>query len=92
VTRTYILLVRRDLGARSLNDLQNRDIIVLTSGVGWIGRLWMDVTTLRHGHTASEHFYGKITRAESGSRAVLPVFFGQSDACVVTKRSFETLA
>ena len=90
-TRKYVLLARRDLDVRSLDGLQGLDLRVQIGGVGKVSRLWLDVLALREGYASGDDLLGTVTETLGASRTVLPVFFGQAQACVVGERSFATL-
>jgi phosphonate transport system substrate-binding protein len=52
---------------------------------------WLN-TILEEGHFGpSERFFGSVTTDTNVSRGVLPVFFGQTDACLTSQRGFETM-
>jgi ABC-type phosphate/phosphonate transport system substrate-binding protein len=91
-SRTYLLLVRRDSGITGLDDLANRNLLVLTGGLGRLPRLWLDVVLRREGHPDSASHFLSVKEAGKASRTVLSVFFGQAHACVVPRRTFRTMA
>ena len=45
---------------------------------------WLDTELLRNKLPLSARFFREITRTSKMSRAILPVFFNQADACLVT--------
>jgi len=52
---------------------------------------WLS-TILDEGHLGpSEQFFGSVTTDVKVSRVVLPVFFGQTDACLASKHGFDTM-
>ena len=53
--------------------------------------VWSETILAREGLGSASGFYGQITTASKISQAVLPVFFRQLDACVVTRSGFETM-
>lgn len=86
-----VLLVNRESGIKSMEQLSNKKLIADIGGKGDIVKLWLDVLLLRRGISSSELFFSSIKMVESPSKAVLPVYFRQSDACIVTERAFETI-
>ena len=90
-TVEYVLLVRRDLGVEAVGDLRDREVIVGTLDRGQTARMWLDVLLLREKLPASEGFFAQVEKVDRASQAVLPVYFGQTDACVVRRRSYDTL-
>ena len=90
-TEKYILLVRRDRGVRGIADLRNGELVIGTLDRGQTARMWLDVLLLREKQPTSGGFFGQIEKVDRASQAALPVLFGQTDACVVRRRSYETL-
>jgi hypothetical protein len=91
VTETYVLLARRDRGIKSLDDLQGRRLKVLENPRMSLAMIWLDSLLLRKGLKSAASFCGKVMPTRKLTQAVLPVFFDQSDACLVTQRGFETM-
>jgi phosphonate transport system substrate-binding protein len=87
----YMLLVKRDGGIRSLGDLRGRRLSILTGIKMCIASQWL-ATILNEGHFAqSNQFFSSVVEEPKAARVVLPVFFGQSDACVTSKKSFDLM-
>jgi phosphonate transport system substrate-binding protein len=88
---TYVVLVKRSSGMQHLGDLRARRLARLTGPHMCLGPAWL-ATVLDEAHLPpAEQFFGSITQDGKAARVVLPVFFGQADACLTTKHSFETL-
>jgi len=90
VAEEYVLLVRRDSGLEELSHLQGRRLIIGTADRGETAAMWLDVLLLREGLPAGQDFL-RARAAEKASQALLPVFFGQVDACVVPHRALQTM-
>lgn len=58
---------------------------------GPVAFMWFETLLMREGLGRKEDFFGTIEDAGRTSQAVLGVFFGEFDACLVTHRSFETM-
>ncbi|MBL0160036.1 MAG: PhnD/SsuA/transferrin family substrate-binding protein [Bryobacterales bacterium] len=87
----YILLAKRNGGVGQLGDLRGRRLISLTTPRMCVASAWLS-TILAAGHFGpGEKFFGPMIIDSKVSRVVLPVFFGQADACLTTKRSFDTM-
>jgi phosphonate transport system substrate-binding protein len=87
----YILLARRNSGIQHLSDLRGRRLCMLKAPKMCVAGAWL-TAILAEGHFGpSEQFFGAMTADSKASRVVLPVFFGQTDACLTTKRSFDTM-
>ena len=91
LSERYIIVVHEQSGFATLEDLEGKDLLVGIPGDKRTCRLWLDVLLARQGRScSSDHF--RMHSAETASQAVLPVFFGQKEAGVVTGRAFETMA
>jgi phosphonate transport system substrate-binding protein len=87
----YVLLVKQSSGARRLNDLKGCRLTMLKGNRMCVANAWLS-TLLEDGHLdRSDQFFGSITTDTKASRVVLPVFFGQADACLASKRGFDTM-
>ncbi len=87
----YILLVKRNGGLAQLGDLRGRRLISLATPRMCVASAWLS-TILAAGHLGpSDKFFGPMATESKVSRVVLPVFFGQAEACLTTRRSFDTM-
>lgn len=87
----YILLAKRNSGTQHLGDLRGRRLMMLKAPKMCVAGAWLS-GILDEGHFGqSEQFFASITPDTKVSRVVLPIFFGQADACVTSKRGFETM-
>lgn len=91
VVDTYILLVNRRSEFADLSGLKSRNLIVETGERGRIALLWLDTLLLKRGLPESSDFLRSVRKVDKVSQAVLPVFFRQADACIVTYDSWNTL-
>lgn len=87
----YLLLVHRDSGITEPSALMHGKLLVLNNArtslaIPWAeGLLGCDVGGL-------DQIFCPIDSRAKISKAVLPVFFKQADACLVTKSGFSTMA
>jgi ABC-type phosphate/phosphonate transport system substrate-binding protein len=87
----YLLLAKRNSGIQHLGDLRGRRLYALKAPKMCVADAWLS-TLLDEGHLSpSEQFFGSAITDTKVSRVVLPVFFGQADACIATKRGFDTM-
>ncbi|MEO8592052.1 MAG: PhnD/SsuA/transferrin family substrate-binding protein [Candidatus Solibacter sp.] len=87
----YLLLAKRDSGIQNLGDLRGRKLCILKGRKMCVADAWLS-TILDEGHFGqSDLFFGPMTAETKASRVVLPLFFGQTDACLTSKRSFDTM-
>jgi phosphonate transport system substrate-binding protein len=90
-TEEYLLLVRADSGISDLRGLRGRNVVYFDNARASLAPLWLDMILSESGlGTAAEHF-GQVLKAQKLAQVVLPVFFHQQDACLVTRRGFETM-
>lgn len=87
----YVILAKRNSGIRNLSDLKGRRLCRLTTPKMCVAPAWL-FTLLEEGHHGpAERFFGPVVMDGKFSRVVLPVFFGQADACLTTKKGFDTM-
>jgi ABC-type phosphate/phosphonate transport system substrate-binding protein len=91
VSQEYIILCHISSGISSLEDLKGKSLLMLTAPHSGFNRIWLENLLAPKGVHNIDDFFRKITMAEKVSKAILPVFFRQSDACLVAKSSFETM-
>jgi phosphonate transport system substrate-binding protein len=87
----YVLLVHRDSGIESLNELKDRSINVETEGVGRMPIVWLEVILDKEGLPDFEEYFKEIQFKDRATLAVHPVFFGKVDAGVTNLRAYETM-
>jgi ABC-type phosphate/phosphonate transport system substrate-binding protein len=84
----YLLLTHTDSGIATLADLKGRRVAVLNSVRGSLATYWLDVLLETRGLGPPRQFLRDLRFVAKPSLAVLPVFFRQLDACVITRESF----
>lgn len=89
VLEEFALLVRGDGDIGGLADLQGKKLLV--NHLDWrVARLWLEVLLRREGMRGIDLHFGEVIPGKGPANQVLPVFFGQADACIVTARSLAT--
>lgn len=88
----YVVLARVQNKIDDLSMLSGRHLSVVDSAIHSLSLVWLDALLGQMGRGLSETFFRRITRVGDVSDAVLPVFFGQVDCCVVTRKAFTLLA
>lgn len=91
ILESYVLLIRKDSGISNLKKLRNTNIIISKGGKGKIALIWLNTHLLKNGLPESIDFFNNIKKVNRTSQAVLPVFFNQVNACIVTENSFNTM-
>jgi phosphonate transport system substrate-binding protein len=92
MTEEYVLLVHRESGIADVRELRGRRLLLLRNPRMSLATVWLDTLLIQKGLEPTTRFCGAVTNVNKLSRAVLPVFFRQSDACLVTRRGFETMS
>jgi phosphonate transport system substrate-binding protein len=87
----YLLLVHQDSHIDRLTDLRGHSLTLHQNPRTCLAQPWLDTLLAQNGGKPTAEFVGKITQSLKLSKAILPVFFRQSDACVVTRTGFETM-
>jgi phosphonate transport system substrate-binding protein len=83
----YVLLTHRESGIVRLEDLRGRAVAFCQSPRTILAPVWLDTVLLAAG-LPRVATYCQVVPVPKVSKAVLPVFFRQIDACVVTRSSF----
>ena len=90
-TEEYLLLVRADSGISDLGGLSGRKLILFDNPRASLAPLWLEVILAENKLGPPTDHFGKLLTAGKLAKVVLPVFFHQQDACIVTRRGFETM-
>ena len=86
-----LLLVAKGQTLSSIRQREERSLILETGSNGELSKLWLDTLLYGKGFAQSEQFFTRINRVSKPGRAVLPVFFKQADACVVTRHALNVI-
>lgn len=86
----YLLVTRRGAAA-SLAALKGRTLHVVDGVTDDMSRAWLEHELAAASLPPIALHFGAVVHLPKAARAVLPVYFGQADACLVTKAAFETL-
>lgn len=92
ISEEYVLLARHDGDIQRVRDLGGRSLVLFQNPRTSLAGVWLDTLLLREGLKPAMEYCGQITQAAKLSKVVLPVFFRQSDACLVTRRGFATMS
>jgi ABC-type phosphate/phosphonate transport system substrate-binding protein len=91
IAEEYVLLVHRDSRLERPADLRGHKLGMLQSARGSLASVWMENLLAREEINAVTNFFSQVTGAAKTSKVVLPVFFRQLDACVVTRSGFDLM-
>ena len=85
----YILLAPKEFNIRNLSQLKGKKIFLHDRSAP-IPLLWLRHLLKKHGLPGEDKFFSSYQEVSKASQAILPVFFRQADACIVSCRAFET--
>lgn len=88
----YLLLVNKDSDIRDLAGLKGRSILFYENSRTCLAPPWLDTILMEKALPPATAHCATVGGVKKLSGAVLPVFFHQADACVVTNDGLETLS
>jgi ABC-type phosphate/phosphonate transport system substrate-binding protein len=86
-----VLLVRQDAGVEKMSELRDRAVIIWQGPGTDLADAWMYSNLRKAGLPPPDRHFRRVTRNTKLSQAVFPVFFGQADACIVTRKGLATM-
>ena len=90
-TQEFVVLVRQKSGIDQLHDLKGHSLALFKGPQMRMAPVWIETLLLQEKLGDLSSFCGRIAPVEKLMQAVLPVFFGKIDACLVTRQGFETM-
>lgn len=90
-TERYVLLVHQESPIQTVADLGGHKLLVHSNPRMCLALPWLDLVRQQAGLPPSSNSTGAVSRLAKLSSAVLPVFFRKSDACLVTRKGFDTM-
>jgi ABC-type phosphate/phosphonate transport system substrate-binding protein len=91
-TETLLLVTQKNRSLQDLLKSEKRVAVIDQNRTGEMSKRWLDTVLWQTSYPASDRFFTTIKRANKTSQVLLPVFFGQADACVVTASAFALMA
>jgi phosphonate transport system substrate-binding protein len=88
---SYVVLVRADSDLHQIADLRNADFKMMSGTNMGLAPIWVDVLLMESGLPAGADYFRTIALERTAPLTVLPVFFGRTDACLVSSHAFETM-
>lgn len=92
ISEEYVVLVNHRSSFQKLTDLKEKKLRAVQTSRNSLALVWLDTVLAKKGHDHSRNFFDTISLQDKVSDAILPVFFGQTDACIVTRNAFHTMA
>ena len=90
-TEQYLLVVSKSSGISRIQDLRQRKLAVMDGPRATLGPIWLEVALVNAGMGMITNCFSTVLRESKLVRVVLPVYFGNLDACLVTRRGYETM-
>nr|WP_321398767.1 PhnD/SsuA/transferrin family substrate-binding protein [uncultured Desulfobacter sp.] len=91
ITEEYILLVPEDSPAGNVGDLKGKNLRVLDNARTCLSLHWLNVFLSEKGLGTLDSHFKSYKLVNKINDAVLPVFFKQADACLVTRKGFDVM-
>jgi ABC-type phosphate/phosphonate transport system substrate-binding protein len=90
-TEEYLILVHKDSGINRINELRGRSLVFWKNMRMNPAPAWLDTLMIKDGSPPAAKFC-RLTQNNKLAKVVLPVFFRQADACMVTRRGFKNMS
>ncbi len=90
-TDQFVLLVKNSDNIKEISALKEKKLIIHTGANLDFTELWLGDLLYENNCAAKNAFFKEVKEGTLASQVLLSVFFGQYDACIVTKSSFETM-
>ncbi len=87
----YYLLVKKDKNYNGIKDLKNIIIGLTFQGSHQASVLWLDVLLAKNHLPPKEKYFKKIIYSEKEWDLILNLFFGQTEACIVSNHDFQLM-
>ncbi len=91
LTDRFLLLAHRDGEVKCAADLLGRSVRFQNNIRSNLAPIWLDLLLAQQNLPATDRLGGKISLETKLIKVVLPVFFRQVDACVVTQSGFRMM-
>lgn len=91
ITEEYLLLVNHKSNIKQLSDLKGRTLGMLSSTRSSLAATWLDSLLLRKGLEPAATFFRQVDTKPKVGKLLIPLFFGKLDACVATRKAFDTM-
>lgn len=92
LTEEYLLVVRENSGIDKVEQLRGRSINIVNNPRMSMAVIWLDTVLMEARLGRTSGFFGKTTYDKKVSQMVLPVFFGKTESCLMTRENFDVMA
>ena len=87
-----VLVARKDVAFETIADLEGASICMIQNELATLSTVWLETMLGEQDLPDPDSFFGERRRVSKASLALLPVFFGQVDVCVVSRNGYDTMA
>ncbi|MDD2337372.1 MAG: PhnD/SsuA/transferrin family substrate-binding protein [Geobacteraceae bacterium] len=87
-----LLMVRADSNITRIDQLRQKNIRIESGQKGKIPMMWLNAFLMGKVSCDTRHFFSTINSNPKASQVIMPLFFGQTDACLASRSSFETMS
>ena len=88
VLEEFLLLTGHGIG--NFDELTDGNLLI-AKGTGKLPELWLGDWLKSKGHPPPSDIFGTVETVDNISKAILPVFFGKADSCLVTRSGFDLM-
>ena len=88
----YVLVAAKSNGIADVGDLAGKRVAVHDDAYSAIGRTWLEASLHADGRGSLQDTAARVDLQPKASSAVLDVFFGRADACLVHEHLLESMA
>lgn len=87
---TYVMLAKTEAaGGKDLAQFQNKRAVAHTAARGRMPLEWMETELIGAGLPGAKTFFSEMQEVQKPQPAILRVYFGQADLCLVPRNAFE---
>jgi phosphonate transport system substrate-binding protein len=86
-----LLLVREDSSIKRIEQLRGKNLRIESGQKGTTPILWLDSYLAARTLSNAQKFFGSISAYPKITQVIMPVFFSQTDACLASRSSYETM-
>jgi phosphonate transport system substrate-binding protein len=86
-----LVLVRNDSGITRMEQLRGKSIRIESCRKGSVPIRWLDSYLTKRVSTNSRTFFSTIREYPKASQVIMPLLFNQTDACLASRDSLETM-
>ncbi len=91
ISDQFVLVVHQNSGLTNVENLRGHSLNLLRQPQMSLAIPWLDTLLLEQGFKPTGEFFSPIAEESKITKALLPVFFRKTDACLLTRKGFQTM-